>query len=157
MTKNLFIMALATALFLGCSTTGRTGKTEVEDPAATAANAAEIAARARAAETLAAIPCRCDSIGNNPPLVKFLRLPEPLTHQPQFDILCKTEYPATVSINGKAVKQYKTGIFFMTVPFDEGVNMITAEAVYPDGRKAVCERAVIYEKRDLGRQPFSCW
>lgn len=71
MTKNLFIIALATALLLGCSTTARTGKTEVEDPAAAAANAAEIAARARAAETLAAIPCRCDSIGNNPPPVKF--------------------------------------------------------------------------------------
>jgi N-acetylmuramoyl-L-alanine amidase len=169
MTKNLFVIALATMLLIGCGTTGRTGKSGVEDPAATAGNAvaiaarptaentAEIAARARAAETLAAIPCRCDSIGNNPPMVKFLRLPEPLTHQPQFDILCKSEYPATVSINGQVVKQYKTGIFFKTVTFDEGVNRITAEAVWPDGRKAVCEHVVIYEKRDLSRQPFPLW
>ncbi len=149
MTKNLFIIALATVVLLGCSTTGRTRKTEVTDPAAAAATAA--------AETLAAIPCRCDSTGDDSPWVRFLRLPEPLTHQPKSDILCKSEYPATVSINGQIVKQYKTGIFFTTISFNEGVNRITAEAIYPDGRIAVCEHAVIYEKRDLSRQPFPLW
>jgi N-acetylmuramoyl-L-alanine amidase len=109
------------------------------------------------AESLAAIPCRCDSVGLNSPWVKFLRLPEPVTHLPQFDILCKSEYPATVSINGQILKQYKTGIFFTTILFNEGVNKVTAEAVYPDGRKAVCEHVIIYEKRDLSRQPYPLW
>ena len=34
MTKNLFVIALATMLLIGCGTTGRTGKSGVEDPAA---------------------------------------------------------------------------------------------------------------------------
>lgn len=159
MIKNLFIIALATAVIAGCSTTGRTGKTAVADPASAkvAATDEEAAATAAAAEKLAAIPCRCDSLGNNSAWVRFLRLPEPLTFQSQFDVLCKSEYPAAVSINGQALKQYKTGIFFSTVSFNEGVNMITAEAVYPDGRRAVCEHAIIYEKRDMSRQPFPLW
>ena len=127
-------------MIAGCSTASKTTQTAVPDPAVAAA------------ETLAAIPCRCDSIDHNSPWVKFLRLPEQVTNLPQFDILCKSEYPAAVSINGQAVKQYKTGIFFATVSFNEGVNKVTAEAVYPDGRTAVCEHVLIYEKRDMTRQ-----
>jgi N-acetylmuramoyl-L-alanine amidase len=155
MKRNALILITALAVLAGCSTTRKSAETVATGPAYAAADAT--AARAAAAEKLAAIPCRCDSIETTSPWIKFLRLPEQLTHQPQFDVLCKSEYPATVSINGQAVKQYKTGIFFSTVSFSEGVNSITAEAVYPDGRTAVCEYALIYEKRDLSRQPFPLW
>jgi len=153
MKRNVLVLAIALSVLAGCSTTRKSSETVAPDPAvATAA-----AAAAAASEKLAAIPCRCDSVGLNSPWVKFLKLPDPVTYQPQFDILCKSEYPATVSINGQTLKQYKTGIFFTTVPFNEGVNRVTAEAVYPDGRKAVCEHVIIYEKRDLSRQPYPLW
>ncbi|MDX9728779.1 MAG: N-acetylmuramoyl-L-alanine amidase [Bacteroidales bacterium] len=155
MKRNALVLITALAMLAGCSTTRKSAETVATGPAFAAADAS--AARAAAAEKLAAIPCRCDSIETTSPWIKFLRLPEQLTHQPQFDVLCKSEYPATVSINGQEVKQYKTGIFFSTVSFSEGVNSITAEAVYPDGRTAVCEYALIYEKRDLSRQPFQLW
>jgi N-acetylmuramoyl-L-alanine amidase len=150
MRKFKAILLLSLAVAAGCSPARKTS-----DSAVTGAAAADRAAAV--AETLAAIPCRCDSVDNDAPWVKFLRVPEQLTYQSQFDILCKSEYPATVSINGQAVKQYKTGIFFATVSFTEGVNKVTAEAVYPDGRKAVCEYAFIYEKRDMTRQPYPLW
>lgn len=148
MNRNIAISILAAALLAGCSTTKKSGQTSVTDP-----DKVEVAA----AETLTAIPCRCDSAGHDSPWVKFLSLPEQVTNLPQYDILCKSEYPATVSINGQTVKQYKTGIFFATISFIEGVNKLTAEAVYPDGRKAVCEHVFIYEKRDMTRQPYPLW
>jgi N-acetylmuramoyl-L-alanine amidase len=155
MKRTRFILIIAVAVFTACSTTRKSAESSAAGPAYASADAA--AAKAAAAETLAAIQCRCDSTEGNSPWVKFLRLPDQVTYQPQFDILCKSEYPATVTINGQAVKQYKTGIFFSTLTFNEGVNRITAEAVYPDGRTAVCEYAFIYEKRDMSRQPFPLW
>ncbi len=143
--KPILFFLISLAVIAGCSTARKTAQTVVADPAAAAA------------ETLAAISCRCDSIEHISPWVRFLRLPEQVTHLPQFDILCKSEYPATVSINGQTVKQYKTGIFFTTVSFNEGVNKLTAEAIYPDGRTAVCEHVLIYEKRDMVRQPYPLW
>ncbi len=91
------------------------------------------------------------------PWVEFRMTPEAVTSQPQFDFLCRSEYPATVSINGIPLKQYKTGIFFTTVKFNEGVNKVRAEATTPDGRTAFCEQEYIYEKRDMTRQPFPLW
>jgi N-acetylmuramoyl-L-alanine amidase len=143
---GLMITLIAVA---GCATAGETGRSSVPGAAADPA--------ATAAETLAAIPSRCDSIGGGSPWVKFLRVPEAVTNQPRFDILSQSEYPADVRINGQAVKQYKTGIFFATVAFSEGVNRITAEATYPDGRTAVCEHVIFHEKRDTTRQPFPLW
>ncbi|MDZ7634468.1 MAG: hypothetical protein U5L72_08560 [Bacteroidales bacterium] len=156
MKRKIIITILAIAVLTACGTTKKSGQTSVTDSEAAAAAAAATAAAA-AAETLAAIPCRCDSVMDTSPWVRFLRLPEPVTNQPQFDILCKSEYPATVSINGIEVKQYKTGIFFSTVKFNEGVNIVRAEAIYPDGRTAVCEQAFIYEKRDMTRQTYPLW
>jgi N-acetylmuramoyl-L-alanine amidase len=144
---GLMITLIAVA---GCATAGNTGRSS--DPGAAAADPA-----ATAAETLAAITTRCDSIGGASPWVKFLRVPEAVTNQPRFDILSQSEYPATVRINGQAVKQYRTGIFFTTVSFNEGVNRITAEATYPDGRTAVCEHVIFHEKRDTTRQPHPLW
>lgn len=91
------------------------------------------------------------------PWVEFRRTPEPVTDQSQFDILCKSEYPATVKINGTEVKQYKTGIFFSTVKFTEGVNRVKAEAIYPDGRTASHEIEFVYEKRDMTRSAYPLW
>lgn len=168
------------ALAAGCSTAGKTAQTAPAGQAATdsrrtasggnagagattagtatsGATAAATAALKAAEEALAAIPCRCDTLGEGAPWVRFLMVPERVTNSPTFDILCKSEYPATVSINGQTVKQYKTGIFFSTVTFTEGVNRLTAEAVYPDGRKAVCEQVIFYEKRDMTRQPYPLW
>lgn len=141
----LIITLIAVA---GCATAARTDRIARPD-------AVDYAAAA--AEKLAAVPIRCDSIGGGAPWVKFLRVPERVTNQPRFDILSKSEYPAAVRINGQTVKQYRTGIFFATVSFDEGVNRITAEATYPDGKTAVCEHAIFYDKRDTSRQPYPLW
>ena len=97
------------------------------------------------------------SVERKSPWVEFRRTPEAITYQPQFDFLCKSEYPATVSINGIELKQYKTGIFFSTVKFNEGVNRVRAEATTPDGRTAFCEQEYIYEKRDMARKAFPLW
>ncbi|MCU0377778.1 MAG: N-acetylmuramoyl-L-alanine amidase [Bacteroidales bacterium] len=97
------------------------------------------------------------SVERKSPWVEFRMTPEAVTSLPQFDFLCKSEYPATVSINGIELKQYKTGIFFTTVKFDEGVNRVRAEATTPDGRTAVCEQEFIYEKRDMTRQSYPLW
>ncbi len=91
------------------------------------------------------------------PWVEFRRTPEPVTNQHQFDFLCSSEYPATVKINGTEVKQYKTGIFFSTVKFTEGVNTVKAEAIYPDGRTASHEMEFVYEKRDMTRSAYPLW
>jgi N-acetylmuramoyl-L-alanine amidase len=96
-------------------------------------------------------------VDRKPPWVEFRNIPEPVTYEPQFDFLCKSDYPATVSINGQELKQYKTGIFFTTVKFKEGENKVTAMAVYPDGRTATCEQEFTYIKRDRTRQPFPLW
>lgn len=97
------------------------------------------------------------SVERKSPWVEFRRTPEPVTYQSQFDFLCKSEYPATVKINGTEVKQYKTGIFFSTVKFIEGLNRVKAEAIYPDGRTVSHEIEFVYEKRDLSRQPYPLW
>ena len=107
MRKNLLIILLAVMVLSGCSTSAKIGQTALTGPVTSGP------------ETLASIQCRCDSVGLNSPWVKFLRLPEPVTNLSQFDVLCKSEYPATVSINGQTLKQYKTGIFFTTVSFSE--------------------------------------
>ena len=97
------------------------------------------------------------SVERKTPWVEFRRTPEAVTYLPQFDFLCRSEYPATVKINGTELKQYRTGIFFTTVKFDEGVNRVRAEATTPDGRTAFYEQEYIYQKRDMTRQPFPLW
>jgi len=97
------------------------------------------------------------SVERRAPWVEFRSMPAPVTYEPQFDFLCRSDYPANVSINGVEVKQYKTGIFFHTVRFTEGINRVRAEAVYPDGRKAISEQEFIYEKRDMTRHPYPLW
>ncbi len=97
------------------------------------------------------------SVERKSPWVEFRRTPEAITYQPQFDFLCRSEYPATVSINGIELKQYRTGIFFTTVKFNEGVNRVRATVVTPDSLTASCEMEFIYEKRDITRKPIPLW
>jgi len=97
------------------------------------------------------------SVERKAPWVEFRRTPEAITFEPRFDFLCKSVYPAAVSINGIELKQYKTGIFFTTVEFHEGVNRVRAEATTPDGKTASCEQEFIYEKRDMTRKAFPLW
>jgi hypothetical protein len=97
------------------------------------------------------------SVVRKSPWVEFRRTPEAITHQSQFDFLCRSEYPATVSINGIELKQYKTGIFFTTVKFNEGVNRVRATAVTPDSLTASYEIEFVYEKRDLPRKTLPLW
>ncbi len=95
---------------------------------------------------------RDGSVERKSPWVEFRMTPKPTTNLPQFDFLCRSEYPATVSINGIELKQYKTGIFFTTVKFNEGVNRVRATVVTPDSLTTTHEMEFIYEKRDLSRK-----
>ena len=146
-----FVLLMALIAVAGCATTGTTVGSGTPEAAAGPAVADT------AAELLAAIPTRCDSVPGGSPWVKFLRVPEAVTTQPRFDVLARSDYPATVRINGQALKQYRTGIFFTTVSFVAGVNRVTAEATYPDGRSAICEHAIFYDERDTTRQPYPLW
>ena len=141
--KFAAVLIFPVALLAGCST--------VRKAQPTIATETDVPARA---ET----HVKPDSVAERiSPWVEFLRTPDSITYQPQFDFLCKSEYPATVSINGIELKQYKTGIFFSTVKFNEGVNRVRAEAITPDGRTAFIEREFIYEKRDMTRKAFPLW
>lgn len=91
------------------------------------------------------------------PWVEFRRMPSAYTNSPEFDLLCKSEYPATVKINGQEVKQYKTGIFFNRIALDEGFNRVRATVVTEDSLTAFYEQEYFYEKVDRTRQPFPLW
>jgi N-acetylmuramoyl-L-alanine amidase len=76
---------------------------------------------------------------------------------PVCDLLCKTEYPASVSINNIPVKQYKTGIFFNRINLNEGPNHIRATIITPDSLKALYEFEINYHKTDRSKKPFPLW
>jgi N-acetylmuramoyl-L-alanine amidase len=84
-------------------------------------------------------------------------MPELNTDLPEYDFLCKTDYPASVRINGDSVKQYKTGIFFNKVIFNEGPNRVRATVLTPDSLSAFYEAEFIYHKTDKSRKPFPLW
>ena len=136
-------LIILVALLAGCSTARKTQQTTATET--------DVPARV---ET----HTKPDSVTERiSPWVEFLRTPDSITYQPQFDFLCKSEYPATVSINGIELKQYKTGIFFSTVKFNEGVNRVRAEVTTADGKTAFIEREFIYENRDMTRKAFPLW
>ena len=91
------------------------------------------------------------------PWVEFRYMPELNTDLPEYDFLCKTDYPASVRINGDSVKQYKTGIFFNKVIFNEGPNRVRATVQTPDSLSAFYEAEFIYHKTDKSRKPFPLW
>ena len=91
------------------------------------------------------------------PWVEFRRMPSAITNSPVYDLLCKTDYPSLVTINGEKVKQYKTGIFFNRINLAEGPNRIRATVVTPDSRTAFYEGEYTYEPVDRTRKPFPLW
>ncbi|MFO7852681.1 MAG: N-acetylmuramoyl-L-alanine amidase family protein [Bacteroidota bacterium] len=99
--------------------------------------------------------------GNNvtrtSPWVEFRRMPSGYTTNPEYDLLCKTDYPARVSIEGKEVKQYKTGIFFKSIILEEGPNRVRATVVTPDSQKVFYEREFFFEEIDARRSAFPLW
>jgi len=143
MNRIIITVFLAAATLAGCSTAQKAQQTTT--------NQTDVSARVDEVVKPDSVAVRIS------PWVEFRRTPDSITWQPQFDFLCMSEYPATVSINGIELKQYKTGIFFTTVKFNEGANRVRAEAIYPDGRTAFCEREFIYEKRDMTRKSFPLW
>ncbi len=91
------------------------------------------------------------------PWVEFRWMPERYTDNPEYHLLCKTEYPASAWINNDAVKIYKTGVFFNKITLDEGANRIRATVLTQDSLSVFYEREFIYEKVDKTRQPFPLW
>ena len=91
------------------------------------------------------------------PWIEFRRTPPEYTNTPDFDLLCKSEYPSTVKINGEEVKQYKTGIFFNRITLKEGVNRVRASVITANSETAFYEQEYFYEKVDRTRQPFPLW
>lgn len=93
----------------------------------------------------------------NAPWVEFRRMPLLVTGNPVFDLLCKTDYPSLVSINGVQVKQYKTGIFFNRITLMEGPNRVRATVVTPDSLTAFYEGEYVYKPVDRSRKPYPLW
>jgi N-acetylmuramoyl-L-alanine amidase len=91
------------------------------------------------------------------PWVEFRSIPSAITDRAEYDFLCKTDYPARVSINGDTLKQYKTGIFFNKVSLKEGSNRVRATVVTPDSQTVFCENEFIYRKTDRTRKAFPLW
>ncbi len=80
------------------------------------------------------------------PWVEFRRLPQQMTYDSVFNVLCKSEYPGQSRINGEQVKMYQTGIFFKKVNFEPGWNTIKARVEGEDGNVAVAEISVFYKQ-----------
>jgi N-acetylmuramoyl-L-alanine amidase len=91
------------------------------------------------------------------PWVEFRRMPERFTDLPEYDLLCKTEYPASVRINGDSVKQYKTGIFFNKITLKEGPNRVRASVYTKDTQSAFYEDEFVYHKTDKTRKSYPLW
>ena len=98
-----------------------------------------------------------DSVSRISPWVEFRKMPDKYTGNPEFDLLCKSAYPARVTINGQEVKQYKTGIFFKTIKLSEGANRVRATAVTGDSLTVFYEREFIYETSEKTRDSYPLW
>lgn len=83
--------------------------------------------------------------------VEFRRPFEKNTSNNTYNLLCRTNYPSTVSVNGKKVKQYTTGIFFDKIILKEGLNKLRAEIKDEKGSTALYEDRVYYTKPDISK------
>jgi len=97
------------------------------------------------------------SVIRKSPWVEFRRMPERYTDNPEYHLLCKTEYPASAWINNDAVKIYKTGVFFNKIILNEGSNRVRVSVLTQDSLSVFYEREFIYEEVDKIRQPFPLW
>jgi N-acetylmuramoyl-L-alanine amidase len=91
------------------------------------------------------------------PWMEFREMPDRITNEPEFHLLCKTSYPATAWINDDTVKVYETGIFFDKIILEEGPNRIRAGVITDDTGPVIYTREIVYEKRDEVREPFPLW
>jgi len=91
------------------------------------------------------------------PWVELRRKPAKTTRSNEFPFLFKSDYPVSATINNKPVKQYKTGIFFDVVSFDEGPNRVTAKVEYEDGSSAVYSDEFVYHKESTKSDTFPLW
>jgi N-acetylmuramoyl-L-alanine amidase len=91
------------------------------------------------------------------PWLEFREMPDPLTTDPEFHLLCKTSWPARAWINEDTVKVYKTGIFFHKISLTEGVNRIQAGVITDDSALTTYTREFTYVKTDQNRSPFPLW
>jgi N-acetylmuramoyl-L-alanine amidase len=91
------------------------------------------------------------------PWVEFREMPEKITGTAINDFLCKTTYPSSVWINKDSVKQYKTGIFFNKVSFNEGLNRVRATVLTSDSLSVFYEPEFTFQKIDKTRKAFPLW
>lgn len=76
--------------------------------------------------------------------VEFRRPFEKNTNSSTYNLLCRTKYPSTVTINKESVKLYKTGIFFNKIKLNEGLNKLRADVKDEKGQTTVYEDRVYY-------------
>ena len=91
------------------------------------------------------------------PWIEFREIPDRITNEPEFHLLCKSSYAATAWINDDTVKVYETGIFFDKIILKEGVNRIRAGVITDDAGPVIYTREIVYEKKDEVRNPFPLW
>lgn len=98
-----------------------------------------------------------NTVARQKPWIEFRRMPAAYTNNPDYDLLCRTVYPATVSIEGEEVKQYKTGIFFKSIRLEEGPNRIRATVIIEDSLSTFYEQEYVYEEIDNRRKALPLW
>lgn len=81
--------------------------------------------------------------------VEFRRPFEKNTNSNTYNLLCRTKYPSTVTINNESVKLYKTGVFFSKIKLNEGLNKLRAEVKDDKGNTAIYEDRVFYSPKQV--------
>ncbi len=98
-----------------------------------------------------------NSVTRESPWVEFRCMPREFTQIPEYELLCRTEYPASVKINGDSVRQYRTGIFFKKITLKEGPNRIRADVITKDSLTVLYEREFMYSKSEISRPVYPLW
>lgn len=89
--------------------------------------------------------------------IQLRRFPADTVFTAAFPLLAKTAYPAEVYIQGSAVTQYSTGIFFKDLTFAPGINRVELAATFPDGTTASYKRDIYYVPRVAETPVFPLW
>jgi N-acetylmuramoyl-L-alanine amidase len=89
--------------------------------------------------------------------IRLRRFPSDTVYSPSFALLAQAPYPAKTRIQGGEVKQYKTGVFFKDLQFQEGLNQVSVEVAFPDGSTSAYVRDIRYVRRDPTRPALPLW
>ena len=81
--------------------------------------------------------------------VEFRRPFEKNTNSNTYNLLCRTKYPSTVTINKESVKLYKTGVFFNKIKLNKGLNKLRADVKNENGETSVYEDRVFYSPKQV--------